>query len=243
MYDKLKALGPVRIVDVDGKAIRPEDLHSHAGPVALDRAQLVTGSDSFRVVIQGNPLGYMVTSRTIGPDSAVYLERTAIGPVFQQTTSVVLDASGFGMRRVDQTGAVQALKPELHLMYAGGRVKGRASTPQRDGTLKTVDIDTTVAAGTWDDNVLNMILPALPLANGATIPLSVLSSGEGIVKIMTVKVSGPDTLTVPAGHFRAWRLEISGGQAPLVVYVSTETPRRVLKTEAVGTPFIVELVK
>jgi hypothetical protein len=61
--------------------------------------------------------------------------------------------------------------------------------------------------------------------------------------LLTFRVSGPDTLTVAAGTFRAYRVDATGSLVPVAMYVSTETPRRVLKTEFLGQPFVVELVK
>jgi hypothetical protein len=48
---------------------------------------------------------------------------------------------------------------------------------------------------------------------------------------------------VPAGTFQAYRIDVTGSRVPFTMYVSTDTPRRVLKTEFVGQPFVVELVK
>jgi hypothetical protein len=60
---------------------------------------------------------------------------------------------------------------------------------------------------------------------------------------MQVKVSNGDTVTVPAGTFQTWRLDISGGQVPIAMYVAKDTPRRIVKIEFVGAPFVFELVK
>jgi len=244
LYDKLKAIAPVRMVDVDGHPLTLEDLHPRGGPVAFDHSQVVAHRDSFSVLANGQPVGVMATALAVGGDSVVYTETTDLSMVgFQQQTVVVLDGQSLTARRVDQTGSVRGLKPETHLTYAGGRVKGRATTPQPDGTLKSADIDTTVAAGTIDDNVVNAILPALPLEPGKTVNVSVFTSGDGTTKVLTVKVGAPEQVVVPAGTFTAYRLDVTGGQAPLAIYVSTLAPRRVVKLEIVGTPLQFVLVK
>jgi hypothetical protein len=115
--------------------------------------------------------------------------------------------------------------------------------PQGSGTPRTIAVDTTVPAGAIDDNALSLIVPALPLAEGKSFSLNVFSSGEGVTKVATIKVAGVENVTVPAGTFSAYRLEISGMQLPVVMHVSTETPRRLLRVAPVGAPLVFQLVK
>jgi len=244
LYDRLKAVAPVRLVDVDGKPLALDDLHPHSGPVALDPSQIVARRDSFNILANGSPVGFLVAAVDRGTDSILYTERTNIAVAgVDQSATVTLDATTLDVRRVDQEGSMMGLKPETHLTYRGGRVKGHASSPQPDRSLKSIAIDTSLAAGTIDDNALNMIFPALPLEPGKTISLNVFTGGDGTTKVLTVKVGQPESVTVPAGTFQAFRLDVSGGQAPLLVYVSTLVPRRTVKTEIVGTPLQFVLVK
>ena len=179
----------------------------------------------------------------VAPDSIVFTEATTIGQFVNQSTTLVLGAADLAVRRTDQVGTVQNQRAETHLTYAGGRVKGSALVPQQTGTPKTVTVDTTIAAGTVDDNALNLLIPALPLAEGRSFNLNVFSSGEGVVKVLTVKVAGVENVTVPAGTFESYRLELSGMQIPVVMYVSTASPRRLLRVAPVGAPLVFELVK
>src|SRR5438132_11605943 len=41
LYDRLRGIAPIRIVDVDGKSLLPADLTPPTGPVALDASQFV----------------------------------------------------------------------------------------------------------------------------------------------------------------------------------------------------------
>jgi hypothetical protein len=84
---------------------------------------------------------------------------------------------------------------------------------------------------------------ALPLAEGKSFSLNVFSSGEGVTKVATVKVTGVENVTVPAGTFSAYRLEISGMQLPVVMHVGTESPRRLLRIAPLGAPLVFQLVK
>jgi hypothetical protein len=88
-----------------------------------------------------------------------------------------------------------------------------------------------------------LLIAALPLAEGKSFNLNVFSSGQGETKVVTVKVAGVERIVVPAGTFEAYRLEVSGMQLPLVMHVSTASPRRLLRVTAVGAPIVFELVK
>jgi len=241
LYDKLKAIAPVRLVDVAGKPMDPAELNPVGGPVAFDRGQIVARSDSFQALVQGNVFGGQSAKAVVDGDSIVYSESTVIGP-FQQQSTVVLNGD-LSMRRTDQTGMVQGQRTEIHLVYAGGRVKGTSQPPQPGAAPKTITVDTTVAAGTIDDNALAVLLPALPLAQGKTFNLNVFSSAEGTTKVVSVKVTAIENVLVPAGTFPAYRLELSGMQLPIVMHVTQQAPRRIVRVAPTGAPLVFELVK
>src|SRR5207302_7633342 len=119
-------------------------------------------------------LGTVVT-----PDSVVYREVTSIGGgQVQQNTVVHLHPADLSVTQIDQTGTTQGQAADIHLTYGNGRVKGKATTPQQSGTPATVEIDTTIAPGTYDDNAINTLIPALPLVAGQTINFGVFESGK-----------------------------------------------------------------
>src|SRR5881396_3563818 len=243
IFDRLRTIAPVRLVDTDGKSLTPADLAPQARPVALDQAQLVSRSDSSRVVVQGNPIGATVSAVRRTADSLVYTERSVLGGVFEQLTTIVFDPTDASVKSVAQTITQQGKKAETHLTYGDGRVKGHGAGPQPDGGVKEFDIDTAVAAGTSDASAVPVIAPALPLAPGQTFNLSFFSSDENTIKVLSFKVGAPEPVIVPAGTFQAYRVDVTGSRVPFVLYVTTATPRRVVKTEFIGQPFIVELVK
>jgi len=203
----------------------------------------VPHSDSLRVLIQGNPVGGSLSTLRRTADSLVYSERSDLGPVFQQQTTVVLDPSDGSPRLLDQVTVQQGQKAETHLKYAEARVKGRIAVPQQDGTVRQFDIDTVLPPGTLDENTVPVVVPAFPLAPGKTFTVGFFSPSEKVTKPLTFKVAAPERVSVPAGVFQAYHIDVSGARVPLIIWVSVDTPRRVVKTEFVGQPFVVELVK
>jgi zinc protease len=246
IYERLKAIAPVRLVDPDGAPLTPADLspQTPTGPVALDRAQFAPHTDSSQVQLQGKVVGFTVSEVRRSGDSLAYLERSRLGEgAFQQQTTLVLDPADGSVRQVDQVTTQQSGKTETHLTYANGRVKGESAAPQPDGSVKRYQIDTALAAGTIDENAVPFVAPALPLGPGKSFTLSFFTPSENAGKALTFKVGTAESVTVPAGTFQAYRVDVTGARVPFVMYVSTDTPRRVLKTEFVGQPFVVELLK
>jgi hypothetical protein len=144
---------------------------------------------------------------------------------------------------IEQNGQIGGQATETRINVAGGRATGRAQSPQPGGQVKTVDVDTALAVGTFDTNQLQAVLPALALAEGASITVSVFNASDGSIKPVTFKVEGVEDVTVPAGTFSTFKVSMAGGDFPAVLYVSRETPRRVVKIEVVGQPVAFELVK
>ncbi|HVH11392.1 MAG TPA: pitrilysin family protein [Gemmatimonadales bacterium] len=244
LYDRLRAIAPVRVVDVDGKSLTPAELHPTATAVELDATQFAVHTDSSRVLAQGNPLGFTVSEVRRVADSLVCAERSNLADgAFQQQTTVVLDARDGTVRRLDQTSLQRQQKAETHLVYAGGRVKGTSATPQQDGSVKRVEIDTALAPGTSDENAVPCVVTALPLAPGKTFTLPFFTPSENAIKLLTFKIGTPESVTVPAGTFQAFPISTTGSRVPFTMWVSTDAPRRILKSEFSGQPFVVELVK
>src|SRR5437899_7788537 len=158
LYDRLKAIAPVRIVDVDGKALTPDDLNPPAAPLTLDPRQLEYRTDSPQLVMQGRPLGFAVADITHVGDSVVYSEHAGMGNgMFDQRTTVVFSAADAAARRLDQVMIRQGTKVEGHLVYAGGRVKGNNLVPQPDGSVQQFPVDTVVPPGIVDENVAPLV--------------------------------------------------------------------------------------
>jgi len=244
LYDRLKVIAPVRLVDVDGKPLTTAELTPKAAPVALDPAQFGPHTDSSRVLFQGNPVGTSVATVRRTADSLVYTEQSNLGGgAFQQQVTLVLDPADGSSRRLDRVTIQQGQRSETHLTYTGGRVKGRSATSQPDGSTKPFDIDTVLPPGTIDEDAVAFSVPAFPLESGKSFAVNFFSPSEGTVKLLTFKVGAQESVVVPAGTFQAYHIAVTGSRVPFVMYVSGTAPRRVVKTEYVGQPLVVELVK
>ena len=243
VYDKLAAIAPVSIIDVDGNPLTPADLSPEAVAVEFDAAQITARKDSFQVVLQGNPIGSMTLEITEEGNELVIRQEMAIAMAgMQQEATIRLDRASLSILSRDESGTMMGQSMETHLKYEGGRVTGTAQSPQPGG-VKSVEVDTAFAEGTVDSEALEALLFALPLAEGASITVSAFDAAEGTVKPITIKVAGVEDVTVPAGTFSAFKVDVTGGEEPMTVWITQEAPRRVVKLELIGQPVSMELVK
>ncbi len=244
----LRALGwPVRLVSVEGAPMTEEDLRPRLTGTAFQVQHVTAGTSRYRVTLQGNPFGEEVRTITRvqegGRDAWQVTTTTVLGPIMQQHDTTTVDAATLRPIRVRQTGRVQANETFVHLDYADGRVRGASRTlarPNQPAVDRT--IDTTVTDATLDDNQMAPTLRALPYAAGARFTLPIFSGGEGALKTYTVAVVGEESVTVPAGTFSCWKVEVTGAATPVTFYVAKDRPE-IIKLELTGTPLGFELIE
>jgi len=91
--------------------------------------------------------------------------------------------------------------------------------------------------------MITAVIPGLPWTPTAKFSVTALDASSGAFNNLTLAVTGTETLTVPAGTFPAYRVELTGQQQPLTFYVSTTAPHRLVKMTMTGTPLEFVLVK
>jgi hypothetical protein len=210
-------------------------------PSPVNFANLAARTDSFVVMVQGNPLGFQRTSVERTETGFRVVDDVQIGPIMSQHTEIELGADGT-LRSTKQTGQVRGQATTIDIAYHDGRAKGSATTPSLTG-LTTIAIDTAVAAGAIDDNLITALLPAFAWSPTASFTVPIFLSGKGYAQSLTLTVRSTEKLTVPAGSFDVYRVELSGGQAPVSMYVTTEMPYRLVKIAPQGAPLEFVLAK
>jgi zinc protease len=244
----LKAQGmPVRIVDIEGRALTEADLSPAASALSLVPGRVAAGTATYRILVQGNPFGQ--ETRTVtrvdegGRPAWQIVTATTLGPIIQQFDTTTVDAATLQPIRVRQSGRMQGQATFVRLDYADGRVRGQARAPRGPGRIEEHTVDTAVAAGTFDDNQLAALMAALPLAAGARLSFPVFSGGQNRVATYTAAVTGEESVAVPAGTFACWKVEITGAETPVTMYVAREGAVGIVKLEITGAPIAFELTQ
>lgn len=235
LRERLSAIAPVTLVDVDGQPIVAEALQAPVVPLALDPAALRASSDSFAVLVQGNNFGYQVTSLEQTAQGWTFRERSVLGPIIQQQSSVEF-SRGIVMQRTEQSGKFQGSDLRISVRYTNGKASGEGLTPGQSGMQEVKYSDVTVPDGTVDDNLLVALLPFFKWQAGATIDVGVFSTGRGVVERRSFRVEGEEVVNVPLGTFGAYRVSYTGGESPGTYWIESAAPHRVLKFGPAGVP-------
>ena len=242
LRERLAKIATVRVITPDGNPVVPVAAGAaKTASAMIDATKLVPGTDSSTILVQGNPFGSSVRTVARSATAITVTERAAIGPMMSQLTTLTLSPSG-DVRSVIQSGSVQGMPTKIDATYANGRVKGNATTVTQTGP-RSVTFDTAVVAGTIDENAITTIVPGLAWSKTAVFNIPVFSPGDGVAKTFTLRVTGTQSVTVPAGTFDAFVVEMSGGKLPVMLYVTTAQPYRLVKSAPVGPPIEIVLVK
>jgi zinc protease len=237
----LQKIAPVRIVSVEGTPMTVADLTPKATALAADASKLVARRDSFALLVQGNPFGSMTTALEKTATGWRYTENTVLGPVGRTQSEVSFDAA-LVMTSAKGTGTMQGQALNTDVSYAGGKATGSASAPGAGG-IKTTTVDAAVAPGTIDDDMLTALLPTFGWSPTARHTVSLFDASKNTSMAATLAVTGSEQVTVPAGTFAAYKVSLTGTEAPRTMWITTAAPHRLLKVAIAGAPVELVLVK
>ena len=84
--------------------------------------------------------------------------------------------------------------------------------------------------GWYDDESLLWLARGLQLKSGYRAGYAhVINAGQPRVLTVEVQVDGPETITVPAGEFKAWRVRYQREDSVYFVWVDVQSPQRMIK--------------
>ena len=220
----------------------PIALSAQATPAKLDVSKVAASRDSFVIMIQGQEMGYQVATVEKTADGLrLTSDQSLMNGMIASKGEVLVGADNV-MRSIKSSGVMQGQNTSADIAFAGGHAKGKATVPGMGG-LEEKAIDADVPAGVPDQSLLTSIITTLPLAQGAKFSLPMFNTIKGSVDTLNLEVTGAESVTVPAGTFDAWIVNLSGGAGNgMNLFVSKATPR-VLKLSPVGQPVEFVLAK
>lgn len=240
-YDKLRQIGPVRIVSVEGTPISPAELNAPVSGATVDPTRIRAASDSFTINVQGSPMGFQ--TRVVEKTASGFriTEESRVGSMVQQSSEITLGPRG-ELLSVRQSSKQQGQDGRVEVTVANGKATGTVMTPgQAAGTPTTIDV--ALPAGALDDVSLQALLSAVDWQPTTKLTFNMLSVTERAVKPVTLAVAGTEKVTVPAGEFDTYRVEMTGGRVPVSFFVSRAAPHRVVKVSRAGQPIEFVLAK
>jgi hypothetical protein len=153
--------------------------------------------------------------------------------VSQSVTFSVPDFQALGAEaRIEAPG--QAMSMALEVVE--GRLVG-----QVEGPGQTVPVDRPLPAGAVLGDMVELVLWIADLAEGVEFQVPLVQVETGAVHNAPYRVTGTEEVTVPAGTFRTWRVEM-GGPQPQTVWVREDAPHVLVRVEPTSQPVVVQLM-
>jgi len=240
IYDKVAPFGSIELYDVEGNAITEADLEVKAADVALDASQIQPVTLVYDIMVQGNPLGEITTvvSREEVAGTEIVKSTTTGGAAMMQLESqVTFEAGTFtGLNSsMKQTMGPQSM--EVNLQLEEGKIVGTVSPPQGEPT----EVDQEVPEGTLLPGMDDFAIWLMDLAVGEEVELPAFNAQSASTYTMSVKVVADSTITVAAGDFEAYELEVGAGEGTSTVWARKAAPHIVLRQDVAGQPVSIQL--
>lgn len=201
-----------------------------AGAQSPAVAGMRLGTDSFVVRFHGLPEGSHVQTLARDGDGYRYTEVLSLSPMMSRTVIVLMDDS----LRVTSSWADGTLGQRRfgsEITYDGRRARGRILSLQNPNALP-IPVDTVLPARALDGLALYPILLSRSWQIGTADTLFVFDVDEISITGQTIRVVGAAQVQVPAGSFRALKVELSTTQLPVTLWITEARPHRLLKVES-----------
>lgn len=235
--DQLATLGHVQVVDAEGAPLTLADLTPQRRSEVLDASSLEPISLTYNVVIQGNLVG--TAERTLTrpePGQLRYASQVKAGPQSVSQDVVVSDALQLISSRNEISVQGQTLSISAH--REGEHLTGTVSLPGQGEQPLSMDVPADVVVS--DMVELALWVADLEVGKRIRLPMAVLQSQS--LENVTLEVKERTQVTVPAGTFDVFRVEMSGAEAQ-TFWVRAQAPHRVVRIEATGQPVALELAE
>ncbi len=233
LHDRLARFGPVTVETDQGVQVALDDLRPRAREFALDGSLLGPGSWTYDVQAQDWPVGELRRRLTPGdqPGTMTMVSEASIGPR-EVHREVTFRAATFEAVRSEDRLRMQGREMVSALELEAGQVTGFFRGP---GGQQPVEGTAVAGAVLGEMTELALWVADLEAADEIVIPVV---QPDGSVADWTLKMQGRREVTVPAGVFDTYQVEVDGGGQRQRVYVRAERPRYTVKIEVVGQPVV-----
>jgi dipeptidyl aminopeptidase/acylaminoacyl peptidase len=178
-----------------------------------------------KLSLMGQEMALSVATEISRRDGVWEAKETANGPMGEMTETAELDGESLAPRRrtIEQGPLV------VELEYTDGSVAGSMNIGGQDHAIAAE-----LGGATFGEGAGALVATGcLPLAEGYTQTLRHFDIEKQKLKIMRLEVTGMETVTVPAGNFECFRVEMvaaDGGPDSLTVWIDRDSRKPVKYT-------------
>lgn len=189
-------------------------------------------------------LGEMTVSTLVEKDSVTIETITTIqGMNIRQKVSTTLSRTTFLPLTHTVSGSIGDIPLNIHLHWKNQVVTGHSSFPRNSQDAGKREINHVLPPGTLERASIFALVKTFPLDVCANFSFYWYNTLEDNVKEVSVVVSDSASVSTPAGTFASYRVEIMGDEPALVMYVSKQLPRKVVRIEILGLPWAFDLIE
>ncbi|MDH5643287.1 MAG: hypothetical protein OEY63_03720, partial [Gemmatimonadota bacterium] len=241
IYEKLTSIAPVRLVDTDGNEVPTAELAPETAPLPVNPDRLMSMNASYDISMQGQQMGTQTVQILVDGDSVIIREQTSV-PIasMQGNTWVILEAASLAPRSSALTLSTPIITANVNAVFGEEKVVGNGAMPTQTGQIQEVTIDAPITEDLTTVDAIRVLLTTMDLAPGQRFVVSALDLNDGSVRPITIEVGEPEEITVPAGTFQAYPVNISGNENPAVLHISVDDSQ-LIRMSPTGQPITFEL--
>jgi predicted Zn-dependent peptidase len=242
VLESLEAIAPVTLVDVEGNPLSREDvIPSTETPATWDASRLQAGVRNYNLMFQGNPLGTATYRLERDGGDWVSSQTLASALAGSQETQLRFDAVDFTPVSLRQSQSAGGMEVSVTIDVVDGRFVGMANLPAAMGGAQEVDTPVGQALLPGMDEYA---LAASVLEEGMRIQIPYLDVTSGGAITIEARVTGRETVEVPAGTFDTWRVEVTSPQGTLTLFLLADAPHILVRQDfPPGQPISLELTE
>jgi zinc protease len=238
VLESLETIAPVSLFDVEGGTLAREEVLGTPDPIAWDGSRLEPGLRRYEFFLQSNPMGAADYRLERDGDNWVSTQ-TMSTPMASQESRLRFSAADLAPHSLTQDLAQGPMNVQANLEIEDGMLRGNVDLPPQMGGAR--EVDEALATGTLLAGMEEFALAVADLEEGARISIPVYDVVQGSRTILEARVRGREEVTVGAGTFDTWRVELSGGQIPMVLFLTVESPHILVRQEFAGQPVRLDL--
>lgn len=200
-------------------------------PLRFDAAPWQSGEQHTLSIIDadGQPAGMLTYLLTEGADEngapEWVLERAVDSLGLQEFITVKMSEAGFRPKSSYLERNSQDGQESVDAQYNSGQVDMELNTRRNVMTVQRVS----VPSDARDMTTLPMILRGLPLAPGYATQLNLFLPIAGQLERVTVRVTSEEEITVPAGTFKTWAVDVDSAGAVSKLWFAQAAPNQLIK--------------
>jgi dipeptidyl aminopeptidase/acylaminoacyl peptidase len=218
----------LKVLTVDPKTLeRPKTITtSSASPKPASSLETGNAAYQMRVEMGGQKMDMAATTEIKDEGTSWVVIETAKGPMGEMTDRTTLDKTSLVVRKRSITqGTAMSVDLEMKDGKAIGEMK-------MNGQAKPISVDLAGGDLFADGAGSGDVIATLPLADGYSTTFRNLDPQTLQAKAMELKVIGSEQVTVPAGTFDAFKVEVSAADGAKSTMWIAKSPRKPVKATA-----------